>query len=157
MRSDCGFSYNVTEFTSSGLTHTVATQLGRLAEPFCNTLFRSRYNVGPFVLDRSFGDVSIDWVTREIHLRVVTATGSRPHNETIRLDDLQPNTSKNIHWDCVERFSSPLYTLQGGEFMLMFGAVTGMALLFGAALGAYMWTQCRRKKKKQTEKRKKAH
>ncbi len=62
LRSECGLSYNVTEFTSSGLTHSLVDNFWtNLAAPFVNGILGSAFQVPnrKIFTGRSFGGVVV--------------------------------------------------------------------------------------------------
>jgi alkaline phosphatase D len=142
LRSDCGLSYNVTEFTSSGLTHTVLDNaFTRLAAPFVHGWLRSRFEVGRTVTERSFGLVDIDWSTRRLNLTMVSAerrTGVQ--SVVLELDALRPGPHAVSFASC-EVFSGARFTMHWSEVVRV--GIFGSSL-FGAALGVLMWCRCSR-------------
>lgn len=150
MQSTCGYSYRVTEFTSSGLTHTALDVTGPTVGAFlAGSFFRSQYSVGPLVLERSFGLVDVDWSARRVNMTIVGLSGPL-HSLTVALDDLQPgHVLVNEH--CMDPYRSLLYRLSGNDWaILVIGALVG-SLAFGGALGCLVWCQCRQASRRKVE------
>jgi len=79
LRSDCGFSYEITELTASGLTHTIVDHLKgseKVANYLARTFMRSKYNLKDrHYVGRHFGSVVIDWEKRTVSLQIRSKTG----------------------------------------------------------------------------------
>jgi alkaline phosphatase D len=147
LRSDCGLSYNVTEFTSSGLTHTIMdTAITRLFAPFVHSWLRSRFEVGNTVTERSFGLVDIDWERRRLNLTMMSAARRVPlQSLVVELDSLRPSTQQQPSFASCAEFAGPRFTMHWSEVLRV--GIFGSSL-FGAVLGVFLWCRCARGRRK---------
>ncbi len=140
LRSDCGLSYNVTEFTSSGLTHTILDNaFTRLAAPFVQTWFRSRFELGSTVIKRSFGVVDIDWDARMVNLSMKDAENGETLQELrLEIDSLKPGKRLPSFSEC-GHFGGRRFTMHWSEVVRV---GTFFSAIFGVGLGILMYCQC---------------
>lgn len=138
LRSECGLSYPVTEFTSSGLTHSwMDTPILRAFEPLLHNVGRSRFEIDRAFTNRSFGLIDIDWIKRKVDLKVLDADGNQQRSQVVDIDSLVP-TSEPSWKGCA--YGSAMYTARWMPLMLV---GTALASLFGVALGIYQYRACR--------------
>lgn len=145
-RSACGFSYNVTEFTSSGLTHSLLDNAWtRLAAPLVDGLWRSVFQAaGTHVfVGRAFGGVEIDWDAGTVRLSVLDAgTGQPEQTLLVQINELQPGGA--VSFAGCERYQLRRYRIEAIE--LLRWALT-LAAVFAMGLGVLMYCQCARAKR----------
>jgi alkaline phosphatase D len=148
-KSKCGLSYEITEFTSSGLTHSLGdTLLTSALKPFVNTLFKSQFEVVDAFADKSFGLISIDWKTRQVNMSVIDLQGRVQRTMLVEIDQLKPTFPASFA-SC-EKFRSAVYAVHYSQVVV--GVATTSAAVFGICLGIYMYCSCRRARLKEQEK-----
>lgn len=152
-RSDCGFSYNVTEFTSSGLTHSLVDNFWTsLVVPFADGFLKSLFQLEGHRIftGRSFGGVEVDWSRRQVRLIMLeAASGKELQVVTIDIDSLKPTHAPSFR-SC-SQFEQHRFRLHWSEMLQM---VLGMAGLFGVALGVLWYCQCARARARNQKKAK---
>lgn len=142
LQSRCGLSYDVTEFTSSGMTHSWLTvPMQRWLEPLLHSVGRSRFELNRTFTGLSFGMLTINWTTESVLLEVVEPSGQRPMTMTLNFADLKPKFEPSYE-GCPQGGGGGVRGDLHFAELLMFA--TALAGCFGALLGIYQYCKCRR-------------
>jgi hypothetical protein len=156
-RSSCGMAYNVTEFTSSGLTHSLVDNFWTsMLVPFADGILKSTFQLEgyPIFTGRSFGGVEVDWALGKVRLIMLDALSGRElQTVVVHIDDLKANGRIASFASC-EKYEQQRFRVHWSEVLQI---AFGMAGVFGIALGVLMYCQCARARRAATKRKPKGN
>jgi len=146
-------NYPLYEITSSGLTHSIRTQVSLLGDLIFDWI-PIKYRIGVY-LDYNYGIIRINWIDKKVQMDIYSITGTRVLSHTDSLDKLRYDP------DCIKCWVDQKgclvdYGIFNWRKITKSSAkwIVGLSLIFSllSLLGWCFCSRLTRKKKSETEK-----